>query len=62
MPRYEDDDCEDQALVATKTCTTCIVDWTDDRPVYAPLVKRGQFWCCSHCGSSYGAHPHPDLR
>lgn len=57
-----DGDCEDQALCATKHCTMCRRGFdANDRPVYAPLVKRGKFWCCEDCGSSYGEHPHPDL-
>jgi len=54
--------CEDQALCETKTCTICRRDFDSaGNPVYAPLVKRGRFWCCEDCGSSYGEYPHPDL-
>jgi hypothetical protein len=57
-----DDDCEDQALWPTKTCTQCRRGFdTSAKPIYAPLVKRGRFWCCEDCGSSYGEHPHPEL-
>jgi hypothetical protein len=55
--------CEDQPLIATKTCTTCRVGFTPaGAPLYAPLAKRGRFYCCEACGASYGAAPHPDLR
>ena len=58
-----DDDCEDQALCPTKTCVKyeCQKGFVSGRAVYAPLVRRGKFWCCSNCGSSYGENPHPDL-
>lgn len=57
-----DNDCEDQALHPTKTCTMCRRDFDDaGKPIYAPLVKHGRFWCCEDCGSSYGERPHPDL-
>lgn len=53
----------DQALCPTKHCTICRPRFdADEKPVYVPLVKRGRFWCCKDCGSSYGEHPHPDLR
>lgn len=57
-----DDDCEDQALVATKTCTktSCRV-FGHGQPNYPKLVKRGMFWCCPVCHGSYGTNPHPDL-
>lgn len=58
---YSDDDCEDQALVPTKTCTICLDFDAEGRPIYAPLVKRGRYWCCSNCWASYGECPHPDL-
>lgn len=54
--------CEDQAGRATKACLACRLDFdAGGRPIYAPLVKRGAFWCCSNCGASYGEAPHPDL-
>lgn len=56
------DDCEDQALAATKHCTQCRIGFKEGQPVYPPLVKRQGFWCCPTCGCSYGAHPHPDLE
>lgn len=56
-----DDDCEDQALCPTKHCTKCRPIFIGGEPVYAQLVKRGKFWCCAECGSSYGEHPHPEL-
>lgn len=60
-----DNDCEDQALVPTKRCVkfSCHRGFDDrGQSEYAPLVKRGRFWCCENCGSSYGENPHPDLR
>ncbi len=60
-----DRDCEDQALSPTKHCVKfkCRRDFDSaGKPIYAPLVKRGRFWCCEDCGDSYGEHPHPDLK
>lgn len=58
-----DDDCEDQALVQTKTCTQCRLGFTrQGKPIYAPLEKHGSYWCCSECGASYGENPHPALK
>lgn len=57
-----DNDCEDQALCATKHCTVCRPAFVNGKPVYPHLVKRGSFWCCVACGTSYGENPHPDLR
>lgn len=64
MRAMVDQDCEDQALSPTKYCVMCRRDFDDanGKPIYAPLVKRGRFWCCEDCGSSYGENPHPDLR
>lgn len=31
--------------------------WETETKVMKPtLVKKGQFWICPKCGSSYGAH------
>ena len=58
-----ENDCEDQALCATTTCAKCRRDFDRaGKPIYAPLVKRGRYWCCEDCGASYGEHPHPDLH
>lgn len=58
-----DDDCEDQACPPTTTCTKCRLSFDGNgRPIYASLEKRGRYWCCVSCGSSYGASPHPNLR
>jgi hypothetical protein len=43
--------------------TTCdkaeCATWAGEKPT-APtkpvLVKKGEYWCCPKCGSSYGAH------
>lgn len=57
-----DDDCEDQALVETTTCTLCWIGFSDDgRPIYPKLEKLGKFWCCPKCHSSYGAQPFTPL-
>lgn len=54
-----DDDCEDQALVATKVCTNFRCQtWVDRDQVKPTLVKLGKYWCCPKCGGSYGEHPH----
>lgn len=42
--------CEDQALVPTDHC----LRWGCE---HAKLVKRGRFWVCPRCGSSYGDNP-----
>jgi len=39
--------CEDQALAPTDHCTL----WPCNK---AKLVKRGPYWICPACGSSYG--------
>lgn len=58
---WSDDDCEDQGMGATKTCTRCRTGFTDaGEPIYAPLELRGRYWCCVECGNSYGENPHPD--
>lgn len=65
MPYMVDDDCEDQALCETDVCLIfkCQQGFDDGgKPVRPKLVKRGRFWCCPSCGSSYGEKPHPDLR
>lgn len=44
----------------TSTCTQCRIGFTPanyDRPaqpIYAPLEKRGNYWCCTNCGASFG--------
>jgi hypothetical protein len=53
--------CEDQALSTTKYCTKCGPAFVGDRPIYPHLVKRGLYWCCVACGSSYGENSHPEL-
>lgn len=57
------DDCADQALVRTESCTRwqCTREHysslTGDKRWTSPaLVLRGRFWCCPSCGSSYGEH------
>ncbi len=54
--------CEDQPLVSTKCCTQCRIAFDPEgKPIYAPLVLLGRYYCCYRCGASYGESPHPDL-
>jgi hypothetical protein len=46
--RYDDE--ADQGFSSTDHCTR----WDCGKPT---LVKRGKFWCCPKCGSSYGENP-----
>lgn len=48
----EDDDCEDQGLMATRTC----VKFGCENAGLIQDAKTG-LWNCPNCGSSYGAHP-----
>jgi hypothetical protein len=55
MPWLADDDCEDQALVATDVCTKfACQEWRGSKQWKPPLELRGKFWCCTKCGASYG--------
>ena len=49
--------CEDQALMPTEICLNWKCQkWESAEKVVRPrLVKRGRFWCCPCCGTSYGA-------
>lgn len=54
-----DDDCEDQGMAATNRCTKCRMGFDlNDKPVFPRLERRGRYWCCPECGSSYGENPH----
>jgi hypothetical protein len=46
---------EDQACVPTDRCLKFECD-------HARLQRRGRFWCCTSCGSSYGEDPFGDQR
>lgn len=58
-----DDDCEDQALAYTSTCTKCVLGFEGKRAINAPLLcdPADGFYKCTCCGASYGKQPHPNL-
>lgn len=52
-----DDDCEDQACSLTDVCIKSGCSRGFDargKLIRPPLEKRGRYWCCPTCGSSYG--------
>lgn len=53
-----DEDCEDQACPPTDSCVlfSCQT-WEGNRPIRPKLERRGRYWCCPYCGSSYGEQP-----
>ena len=59
-----DDDCEDQGLCPTTVCTKFeCSEWDGDTKITKPtLVRRGKYWCCPKCGSSYGEHAHGGME
>lgn len=57
-----DDDCEDQALCPTDSCTKfACQEWDGGVRLRPALVKRGDYWICPKCFASYGENPHPKL-
>lgn len=58
---WVDNDCEDQALVATDVCLKFECQWWErgasapSRPKLAPVKRYGvAYWTCPKCGGSYG--------
>jgi hypothetical protein len=51
-----DDDCEDQGMMATSHCTLFRCQtWVGDKRIRPELVKRNGDWCCPKCSASYGS-------
>jgi hypothetical protein len=57
------EDCEDQGLRTTSECLKFECQTWDVNAVVRPrLMKRGGYWCCPRCGSSYGVDALPPAQ